>query len=66
MGGKKAQWAHFLAAAEREANNLKGFEVFCLKTGSSRDQNPALTVLFVPKSVDSISGGSRQQECGSR
>jgi len=42
----------FRTAAEREGNNLKGFKDFCLKNGSSQDQNLALTLLFVPNSLD--------------
>ena len=39
--------------SEQDGNELKGFEDFCLKNGSSRSQNLALTVSFVPNSLDS-------------
>jgi len=41
------------AAAEREGNNLKYSKDVCLKNGSSQGQNLALTVVFVPISLDS-------------
>ena len=40
----------------REGNNSEGVEDLCLTNGSGQGQNLALTVLFVPKSLDS---GSR-------
>jgi len=38
---------------EREGNSSKGVENFGLKNGSFQGQNLALTVLFVPYSLDS-------------
>ena len=44
-------------AAERGGNDLKGCEDFRIENGSRRGLNLALTVLFVPSSLDSgVSG----------
>ena len=40
------------AAVEREENTLKGFTDVCHKNGSSQCHDLALTVLFVPNSLD--------------
>ena len=48
--------ANFLvapSAAERQGNNFKGFKDVCLKSDSRQGQDLALTVLFVPNSLDS-------------
>jgi len=43
----------FLAVAERKGNNLQGLKDLCLKTSSNPGHNLALTVVFVPNSLDS-------------
>ena len=45
-------WARHPAAAEREGNNLNGFQLFCLENGSSQGHNLALTVLCVTGSIN--------------
>ena len=40
-------------ASKREGNNANGCEDFCLENSASQGQNLALTVLFVPNSLDS-------------
>jgi len=42
-----------LAASEREGDNSKGLNDFRLKNGSSQGQNLALTVFYVPSSLES-------------
>ena len=44
--------SHF-TAANRDGNNLKSFQDPCLDNGSSQGLYLALTVLFVPNSLDS-------------
>jgi hypothetical protein len=44
---------HPKASAEQDGNNVKGFENFCLMNGSNQGQDLALTVLYVPYSLDS-------------
>jgi len=48
-------------AAEREGNPLKGLKDFRLKMARAKDQNLALTVLYVPLTVlyvpSSLDGG---------
>ena len=48
----------FFYAAEPEGNSCNGFSYFCLNNGSSHSQNLAVTVLFVPGSLDSGLGRS--------
>jgi len=47
-----------LAAAEREGNTLHSFKDFGLNNGSRRGHNMALTVLFVPNSIDGSMGST--------
>jgi len=51
------------AACERRGNNLKGFKDFRGENGSSQGQSLALTVFYVPDSLDSRQGETRL--CGS-
>ena len=51
-------------APERRGDNLKGFKGFHLKNGSSQGQDLALTVLYVPCSLDS--GAARGEGALSR
>jgi len=46
-----------LVSGREGENNLKGFKVCCLKNGSSQGPNLAVTVVFVPNSLDSGPAG---------
>jgi hypothetical protein len=41
-------------SAEREGNNLKGFEYFWPKNGARHDRNLVVTVFLVPYSLNAI------------
>jgi len=43
----------FLGSSERGYNNMNGLTDVCTANGSNQGQNPAVTGLFVPSSLDS-------------
>jgi len=59
-GGVTRARALAAAAAERDGNNFEDFKDFYPKNGSSQAQNLAVTVFFVPDSLDRGSRAARR------
>ena len=53
IGPERDAYVRVWTTFERKGNTFNGVKDFGLKNGSNKVHNLALTVLFVPKSVDS-------------